>query len=112
MVGPEEAGARGMAGAGADADEIRQREILLAQLARHDRSQAGERHTAGPFLVAGVQVIGGQLVVRLDRAHAAQHGGVLHQPRELRKVLADLNARNRRVDRPKFAADAGPRLRA
>jgi hypothetical protein len=57
-----------------------------------------------------MQVVSRQLVVRLGGAHAAEQRRVPHQPGELGKVLADLDARHRGLDRPKLAADVGRRL--
>jgi hypothetical protein len=106
MVRPEKARASGVAGSPSDAHVIRQREILPAQLARHDRSQTGKVHTASPFVIARVHVVGGQLMVRFHGAHAAEQGGGLDQPGKPGKVLADLDAGNRSADGSEFAANA------
>ncbi len=103
MVGSEEAAAERLLRAAADGDEVGQRHIALAEFLRDDRAEAGERHRTRAVLVAGVQVVRRELVIRFQRAHAAQDGGVLHQFREAREMLADLNAGNGGFDRLELA---------
>ena len=110
LVRSEESRGQCLLRATPDGDEVRQRHVLLAQFLRDDGAQARERHGAGAILVTGVQIVGGQLVVRLQRAHAAQDRGVLHQLREAREMLADADARHRRFDGLEFAADVGRSL--
>src|SRR5262245_32156233 len=59
---------------------------------------------------AGVHQDAGASVVRLDRAHAADDRAVVHQPGELRKMFADLDARYGGADRPELTAITRARL--
>jgi hypothetical protein len=107
VAGAEEAGAEA---AVADRDEVRQRELRVAQLRRDQRAETRVDEAADAFLVAGVQVDLGPAVGAFAGAHTADDGPVVHQAGQLREVLADLDAGHGGLDRLELAAVLGTRL--
>src|SRR5688572_29786795 len=105
--GAEETCSGGFLCASADRDEVWKRDVALAELLGDERSEAGKRDSAAAVLVAGVEMVGRQLVVGLKSANAAQEGGVLHELCEAGEVLADSDAGDGGFDGAEFAADIG-----
>ena len=96
-------------GRAADADDVRQVELALAQLAGHGAADVrvldrGRRH------VAGVELVGRALVVAFLVGHRPHQGDVLHDLGRLVPALGDRDPGNGRGDRLGLAAVLGARL--
>ena len=105
----EEAGA---VAAMADGDEVGQRAVGVADFLGGDGAEAGIDQAAHAFAVAGVQVVVGAGVGAFRGAHAADDGGMVHEPGQPREVLADADAGDVGVDGLERAAvgGAGPQV--
>src|SRR5262249_13390341 len=95
--------------AAADADEVRQVEVLRPQLGGDEGAERGVLETARRD-VAGVQLIGGPLVLALAVGHGPDKSDVLHRLRDVGPVLGDLNAADGGVNRLGWSANARARL--